>query len=286
MRRDSRKKNKKTVTDKIIVYSGIGITVLALIVFALLMYSQSLNNEVKESTLSSEKIASIINNDETSSESASSTIGKSIEEAESKENNSTNANEVENTSLNTTQQDTTVNDNTKTSSVTSTVNETNKTEEITEKEANQNVEQKQEEKQEEKKELCFEKPVEGEISREFAKDNLVYSETLQEWVTHMGIDIKADKTTVVKASEAGTVKTIKNDPRYGITVVIEHQDGFQTVYANLLTTEFIVEGENVEKGQSIGTVGNTAVFEIADEPHLHFEILKDSEQVDPKLYLK
>ena len=98
---------------------------------------------------------------------------------------------------------------------------------------------------------------------------MIYSETLKEWVTHLGIDIKADKTTVVKAAEAGTVKSIKNDPRYGLTIVIDHGDGMQTVYANLLTSEFVVEGEKVEKGQSIGTVGNTAVFEIADEPHLH-----------------
>ena len=83
-----------------------------------------------------------------------------------------------------------------------------------------------------------------------------------------------------------TVKSIKNDPRYGLTIVIDHGDGMQTVYANLLTSEFVVEGEKVEKGQSIGTVGNTAVFEIADEPHLHFEILKDSIQVDPNIYLK
>ena len=48
----------------------------------------------------------------------------------------------------------------------------------------------------------------------------------------------------------------------------------------------ITEGEKVTKGQSIGTVGNTAVFEVADEAHLHFEILKDSIQVDPSIYLK
>ena len=73
---------------------------------------------------------------------------------------------------------------------------------------------------------------------------------------------------------------------YGLTVVIDHGDGYQTIYANLLTSEFVVEGENVEKGQSIGTVGNTAPFEILDEPHLHFEILKDNESVDPNMYLK
>ena len=51
----------------------------------------------------------------------------------------------------------------------------------------------------------------------------------------------------------------------------------------MLTSEFVVEGEKVEKGQSLGTVGNTAAFEIADEAHLHFEILKDSVQVDPNI---
>lgn len=129
-------------------------------------------------------------------------------------------------------------------------------------------------------------PVEGEVIKEFAKDNLIYSETLEEWITHTGIDIKADRTTVVKATAEGTVKSIKNDPRYGLTIVIEHNDEYQTVYSNLLTSEFVVEGESVEKGQSIGTVGNSAVFEIADEPHLHFEILKNSVQVDPSIYIK
>ena len=79
--------------------------------------------------------------------------------------------------------------------------------------------------------------------RDFAVDNLIYSDTLQEWTTHTGIDIKAEKTTVVKSAEAGTVKTIKNDPRYGLTIIIEHANGFQTVYSNLLTSEFVVEGE-------------------------------------------
>lgn len=148
-------------------------------------------------------------------------------------------------------------------------------------------ESKEEVKKEEvKKELVFSKPVEGEIIKEFAKDTLIYSNTLNEWTTHLGVDIKAEKTTVVKAAEDGTVKYIKNDPRYGLTIVIEHIDGYSTIYANLLTTEFVEEGEKVEKGQTIGTVGNTAVFEIADESHLHFEILKDNVQLDPGSYLK
>ena len=131
----------------------------------------------------------------------------------------------------------------------------------------------------------FIKPVEGEIIQEFAKSNLVYSSTLGEWITHYGIDIKADKTTVVKASSKGIVKYIKNDPRYGLTIVIEHTGGYKTVYANLLSTEFVVVGEEVIEGQTIGTVGTTSTFEVLDDPHLHFEILKDDEYLDPQLML-
>ena len=120
----------------------------------------------------------------------------------------------------------------------------------------------------------FIKPVEGEIIQEFAKSNLVYSSTLGEWITHYGIDIKAD-----------IVKYIKNDPRYGLTIVIEHTGGYKTVYANLLSTEFVVVGEEVSEGQTIGTVGTTSTFEVLDDTHLHFEILKDDEYLDPQLML-
>lgn len=150
----------------------------------------------------------------------------------------------------------------------------------------QTIDEPKEEVKEEKKELSFIMPVEGEIITGFAKDNLIYSKTLQEWITHKAIDIKADKTTVVKASEAGTVKSIKNDPRYGLTIVIEHEEGYKTVYSSLLSAEFVVEGEKVEKDQTIGTIGNSAIFESAEEPHLHFELLKDDEYLDPMKYIK
>lgn len=144
----------------------------------------------------------------------------------------------------------------------------------------------EEKKQEPVKDPSFNYPVEGEIIQNYAKEQLVYSQTLGEWITHEGIDIKANKTTVINASADGKVKYIKNDPRYGLTVIMEHANGFSTVYSNLLTAEFVSVGEELKSGQPIGTVGNTAAFEILDEPHLHFEILKDGEAVDPNMYLK
>ena len=154
---------------------------------------------------------------------------------------------------------------------------------VEESKVNENTNNK---KPEEAKEISFAMPVDGEIVRGFAKDSLVYSETLQEWIVHQAIDIKANSRDVVKAAADGTVKSIKNDPRYGLTVIIEHDGGFKTVYSNLLTAEFVVEGEKVKQGQTLGTVGSSATFEIADEPHLHFEMLKDSEYIDPTIYMK
>ena len=277
MGRDIRKNNKDEMSMKIIKYSAIAVAILTVIVFGVLIYSKKLNDNVKEGTLTGEQLSSILNNttnQNVNTESASSEIGKSVNEManELNTNNTLTNNSTTNTNA-------TANKNTKSDNVLSTnqIN-SNKT-----TETNSKAEEKVETKTDE---LNFTKPVDGDIVRDFAVDSLVYSDTLQEWTTHTGIDIKADKTTVVKSAEAGIVKTIKNDPRYGLTVIVEHENGFQTVYSNLLTSEFVVEGEKVEKGQSLGTVGNTAAFEIADEPHLHFEILKESVQVDPNIYLK
>lgn len=219
------------------------------------VYSNKLN-DISKSMLSTEEIIGLVPNsteDETQEiQSASSEISKTIEEAKKDEENKEE--EKNNQTIATDIEETTV--------------------------------EVEEQKETPKRELVFAYPIEGEKTREFSMENLIYSETLEEWTTHQGLDIKADRTTVVKAAETGTVVAIKNDPRYGLTVIIEHENGFKTVYSNLLTTEFVTEDEKVEKGQSIGTVGNSAVFEIADEPHLHFEMIKDGEYVDPTVYLK
>lgn len=283
MRRELRGKkyeNKSPLNDKIITYSIIGVTALTIMALVLVIYSRKLSNNIKNSTLSlGEMTNSITDNNTQDTESASTEIGKSVEEAQNEIDTNVNTNNSIDTNMttNTTSNTTKVNNATNTNTTVNTIDKkttVSKTNDANKKQS------------EEKKELSFQKPVDGNVIREYAKDNLIYSNTLKEWVTHMGIDIKADKTTVVKAAENGVIKSIKNDPRYGLTIVIDHGDNFQTIYSNLLTSEFVVEGEKVEKGQSIGTVGNTAAFEIADEPHLHFEILKDSVPVDPSIYIK
>lgn len=279
--------NNKDSIKNILYLTGsiLGIAVLAFLV-TFILYGNKVNKEAELSKINTEKISELVpnttnttNTTSTSSETAqtSTQIGKTVEESkEEKEEKQEKSNKT-NTTVE--KQKSNTAEKTNTTKTNSTV--TSKKNEVAKQEDNTNSEKKEETKEPE-----FAKPVEGEIIKEYAKDNLIYSQTLNEWITHLGIDIKADKTTVVKASADGKVKSIKNDPRYGLTVVIEHTNGFSTVYSNLLTAEFVVAGEDVKQGQTLGTVGNTATFEIADESHLHFEILKDNVQLDPNIYIK
>ena len=241
----------------LLIYGGLLLVLIITCVTVYIVYNNKIKESARQSLLATEKITELVPNNNILEE-ASSEISRSINEIIEETTNEIIENETQETEGNIEQENTTP--------------EVENPEPVIVEEP--------------VKPLEFVYPVEGEILKSFAMENLVFSETLQEWVVHKGIDIKAPRTTIVKAAEEGTVKSIKNDPRYGLTVVIEHVNGFTTVYSNLLTAEFIEEGEKVEQGQTIGTVGNTATFEIADESHLHFEIQKDSQSVDPELYLK
>lgn len=271
--------------ENLLIYIGAAIFIILAISIGIIMYMGAKSNtEVgKENTVVQEQVEE---NEDT--ESASTSIGKTVEEQQDNTTNSSNiSNNTANTTTNTNTNSNTSSTNTTNSNTNVTNNTTSNVNTNTANNTTTNTNTTTENKvTEEKKEVTFIKPTEGEIICEFAKDNLIYSETLKEWVTHTAIDIKADKTSVIKASADGIVKSIVNDPRYGLTVVIEHDDGYETVYSNLLTAEFVVEGEEVTQGQTIGTAGNTASFESAMESHLHFELLKDGEYLDPSIYLK
>jgi len=127
--------------------------------------------------------------------------------------------------------------------------------------------------------------VDGKISMDYAIDRLLYSKTLDEWRTHSGIDIEASRGEAVKAAGDGYIKEIKNDPCYGITIVIDHENGYKTIYSNLASDSMVSTNQKVKAGEAISSVGNTAVFECMDPPHLHFEIVKDDKVVDPKTLL-
>ncbi len=98
---------------------------------------------------------------------------------------------------------------------------------------------------------------------------------------HQGIDISAPVGTPVGASAAGTVVGAGSQGAYGLTVVIDHGDGFATLYAHLSSIS-VSPGQRVGQGTIVGAVGTTGN---ATGPHLHFEIRYRGSPVDPMAYL-
>lgn len=128
-------------------------------------------------------------------------------------------------------------------------------------------------------------PVFGTTYTEFSEDVLVYSKTLDQWSTHTGIDIKAEEGSPVRAAMDGVVDRIFNDPQLGLTIVLDHGSEVYTKYSNLSTLDLVSINQSIKKGDVISGIGKTALYEIADDPHLHFEVIKQGKSVDPKKYL-
>ena len=99
--------------------------------------------------------------------------------------------------------------------------------------------------------------------------------------SHSGIDIVLERDTPVLAAAAGTVSQCDYDSALGNYVVVDHGGGLTTLYAQLTQNDFVSEGETVESGTQIGTVGRTGQ---ATGYHLHFEVALDGEPTNPLEY--
>ena len=124
-------------------------------------------------------------------------------------------------------------------------------------------------------------PIDGEILAEFSNGELVKSETTGTWQTHNGADIAAEEGSAVCAIDNGTVSEVIKDALWGVCVTIDHGNGIVSRYCGLSGSLNVKEGDVVESGQAIGSIGNTADIESKLESHLHFEVLKNDVYVDP-----
>ncbi|MCL2087970.1 MAG: M23 family metallopeptidase [Oscillospiraceae bacterium] len=124
-------------------------------------------------------------------------------------------------------------------------------------------------------------PLAGEVSVPFSNGELVRSKTLNDWRTHDGVDIKAELGTPVKSAADGKVLNVGEDPRWGMTVVIDHGEGYIGYYYNLDKNVTIKAGVDLKVGDTIGAVGMTALNEIAEDPHLHFAVKNAEKWIDP-----
>ncbi len=103
---------------------------------------------------------------------------------------------------------------------------------------------------------------------------------------HNAVDIKAPEGTPVYATADGLVRKVKQNHKegkaYGRYITIDHEDGYSTLYSQLSGYN-VKEGQEVNKGDVIGYVGQSG---ISTGPHLHYEVKKDGENVDPEDYFE
>lgn len=129
-------------------------------------------------------------------------------------------------------------------------------------------------------------PVSGNLTREHDPSLQVFSPTMQDYRVHLGIDLSTKADAPVYAAADGKISKIWVDTLMGYCIAIKHSGDCVTVYKNLAETlpEGIAEGVSVRSGQLIATVGESAMIEVADEPHLHFEMTVGDLAVDPLEY--
>ena len=136
---------------------------------------------------------------------------------------------------------------------------------------------------------AFQFPVKHEnaqVTNPYSIDKLIYSVTLDQYMTHCGVDIEAPEDAQVVAVADGTVTAVYEDDRYGTSIEITHPGDIVSVYSNLSTAEMVETGDVVSGGQIIGGVGSTGLFESLEPAHLHFEMLKGGAYVNPGDFIK
>lgn len=113
-----------------------------------------------------------------------------------------------------------------------------------------------------------------------------YNKTLNCYHLHEGIDFAAEAGSTVYAAEDGVVQEVfASDLICGGKIVVKHANDVYTVYEYVDVAADLKEGDSVTRGQAIGTVASAVGAEYKEGAHLHFEVLKNGESVDPTAYL-
>lgn len=134
--------------------------------------------------------------------------------------------------------------------------------------------------------LSMRLPVNGKLMKGHDATLQVYSNTMGDYRVHLGVDISTPENGEVCAAADGKVSKVWTDPLMGQCLAVDHGNDVLTVYKNLSSelADGIAEGKSVKAGQTIGHVGDSAMLEMAEEPHLHFEVTVNGIQVDPLEY--
>jgi murein DD-endopeptidase MepM/ murein hydrolase activator NlpD len=122
-------------------------------------------------------------------------------------------------------------------------------------------------------------PFNGPITSKFGqRENPFGAENIE---THKGMDIKGPIGGQVKATAKGTVEFAGQKNGFGNCIILKHGNGFSTLYGHL-SKIFVTAGQQIEIGQQIGLIGSTGR---STGPHLHYEIQRNGQKIDPQSFL-
>lgn len=122
-------------------------------------------------------------------------------------------------------------------------------------------------------------PYRGDITSTFGhRENPFTGENVE---THKGVDIRAPMGAPVRAMAKGEVEFAGLRGGFGNCIMLKHGNGFETLYGHL-SKILVSVGQKIDIGQQIGNVGSTGR---STGPHLHYEVHKNGEKIDPKNFL-
>lgn len=126
----------------------------------------------------------------------------------------------------------------------------------------------------------------SEVLADYTEDMPVFQATYQDYRVHLGIDFGGKENTPVYAAADGTVTKNSFDYEQGYTVEVTHGDGYVTRYSNLAGDNTVAVGQQILQGEQIGTMGDSGIWEAHLPCHLHFELVKDGEPLNPRDYFQ
>ena len=124
------------------------------------------------------------------------------------------------------------------------------------------------------------------VIRDYSETEPSYSNTLDVWEIHKGLDISAKKGSKIKTIIDGKVTDIYKDDNHGVSVKVEGKDKLIVIYSNLEEKVSVKKGQEVKEGDIIGKVGNSTTVESLDGPHVHLTATKNGKAINPMTLIK
>ena len=144
--------------------------------------------------------------------------------------------------------------------------------------SDQNLAKAKEQKEESSNKLSF---LGTKVIRKFSEKEPSYSETLNLWEIHKGIDVSTKEGQEVKSLLNGKVIDVYKDDEHGMSVKVQHDNNITVVYSNLSEDIKVEKNQVINEQQCIGLAGNTTSVESKGEQHIHVEAFKGKESIDP-----